>query len=362
MKSLESVGRNSPGLADWDCRHLHSAREDSPEGISIPVREDWARVPEAKAAWEEAAKALGGFDRIVGRDIGIKMALPKYAEDMAARRMFLREAKVAGCLLHPNILPVFDVGVNRERRMYYTMRLVNGTSLRDSLDSLSKGCETSLVEFPLRKVVGVFLRVCEGVDYAHSRHVIHLDLKPDNILVSGFSEVFVIDWGLAQVEGRDETKGMVEIASETGATSISLSDKEGHRVLGTPGYMAPEQWVGDPERFRPSTDVFGLGGVLYYILYGTPPCLPKGVTRKTVEAYTRDHTPTPGDLRSGIFARGERVADDRRESLRRLEAICMRSLQRDQGARYQSAESVEQGCVPLQCPPRLSAFRARVLG
>src|SRR5262249_23559860 len=129
----------------------------------------------------------------------------------AGRGQFLKEARIAGRLLHPNVLPVFDVGVNRRQELYYTMRLVRGASLRRSLDAVGTGCATNLVSFPLDKVVRAFQRACQGVDYAHLNNVLHLDLKPDNILVSGFDEVFVIDWGLARADEEDDTERLVDL-------------------------------------------------------------------------------------------------------------------------------------------------------
>lgn len=146
------------------------------------------------------------YDRILRREVAVKMMRESHGPETAAiRGQFLKEARVGGRLLHPHILAVFDLGVSRSRQIYYTMRLVDGASLQHCLDSLDKGVATKFVSYPLRKIVEALVRACHGVDYAHQNGVIHLDLKPQNILVSGFNEVFVIDWGLARVDEVDDT-------------------------------------------------------------------------------------------------------------------------------------------------------------
>jgi serine/threonine protein kinase len=136
------------------------------------------------------------YDQILRREVAIKLMHERdggSSDSAAIRGQFLKEARVGGRLLHPNILAVFDLGVNRAGRMYYTMRLVDGASLQNCLDAVDKGVVTKLVSYPLRRIVEQFVGACQGVDYAHQQGVLHLDLKPLNILVSGFNEVFVID-------------------------------------------------------------------------------------------------------------------------------------------------------------------------
>lgn len=283
------------------------------------------------------------YDRVLGRHIAIKLAQPCLADNPLARGQFLKEAKVVGRLLHPNILPVFDLGVNRERRIYFTMRFVNGASLQSSLDAVAMGCATNLVDFPLKRVIGAFVRACHGVDFAHQHGVIHLDLKPQNVLVSGFHEVFVIDWGLAYIDGEDDTERLLDLYSGRCDTDFSTHcgrTSSGGRIIGTPGYMAPEQVSGDYRSFTPATDVFGLGGVLYFILYGHPPCRPPEVTDIFQALQLAREPQRPGKLRHGILPRGERVKKELRESIDALERICLKALERDPTNRFSSVEDL----------------------
>jgi serine/threonine-protein kinase len=289
------------------------------------------------------------FDRILDREVALKRAQKDLAENVAARAQYLKEARVGARLLHPNVLTVFDVGVDREQRVYFTMRFVDGASLRVTIDSLATACATNFVEFPLRKVVGAFLKACHGVAFAHEKGVLHLDLKPDNVLVSGFSEVFVIDWGIARVDGEDDSERLLELSGardgeRKGSTSTLFG--KAHPVtglpgaiVGTPGYMSPEQFEAQRDKIGPATDVFGLGGILFYALYGTPPCRPgeEGVM-DTLEL-TLDPQ-KPGRLRPGMLPKGERVKKEHKDALGTLEAICLKALERDPAKRYSTVDDL----------------------
>jgi len=272
------------------------------------------------------------YDLILQRDVAIKMMRSKHgATDTAIRGQFLKEARVGGRLLHPHVLAVFDLGVNRAGQIYYTMRLVDGASLQQCLDSVDKGVVTKLISYPLRKIVAAFCGACEGVDYAHQNGVIHLDIKPHNILMSGFNEVFVIDWGLARVDEVDDTESLLDIYRGSDDGTGSNTAAFGGHVVGTPGYMAPEQAQGMLSLFNPSTDVFGLGGVLYFILYGVPPNRGSSpLERFSAAARSKE----PGKLREGILPKGRRVKKEVGDAVAALESICLRALEPNQADRY----------------------------
>lgn len=282
------------------------------------------------------------YDRILRREIAVKMMQSNShgsGVTPAIRGQFLKEARVGGRLLHPNILSVFDLGVNRSGQIYYTMRLVNGASLQHCLDSVDRGVVTKLVAYPLRKIVEAFVGACQGVDYAHQNGVIHLDLKPHNILVSGFHEIFVIDWGLARVDEVDDTDQLVDLyrdGSKTGNTA-SNTGVFGGRIVGTPGYMAPEQARGDYRTFDATTDVFGLGGILYFILYGKAPNQGSHVGELLQASLLPKRK---GKLRQGILPRGQRIRNEAQQAIEALETICLKALEIDRNNRYQDAEKL----------------------
>jgi serine/threonine protein kinase len=283
---------------------------------------------------------LRAYDRILRREVAIKMTRDTPGPGAPAiRGQFLKEARIGGRLLHPNILAVFDLGVNRSGQIYYTMRLVDGASFQNCLESLDKGVATKLVAYPLRRVVEALVRACQGVDYAHQNGVIHLDLKPHNILVSGFNEVFVIDWGLAQVDEVDDTDELIDLYRDKSNSHNTASNTGafGGRVVGTPGYMAPEQAAGDYRSFDARTDVFGLGGILYFALYGRAPNQGHGIA----EILAASSEPKKkGKLRQGILPRGQRVRKEVLAAVEWLEAICLKALQPEKENRYADAEKM----------------------
>jgi serine/threonine-protein kinase len=281
------------------------------------------------------------FDKILRRDVAVKMmhhATATCFDATAVRGQFLKEARVGGRLLHPNLLAVFDLGVDRSGNIYYTMRLVDGASLQTCLDAVGKGVNARLVAYPLCRLVEALAGACRGVDFAHQNGVLHLDLKPSNVLVSGFAEVFVIDWGLARVDDVDDTERLVDLYRPQSDPALTASHTGAFGcVVGTPAYMAPEQFQGDARHFNAATDVYGLGGILHYMLYGTHPNHGDRFGNWS-EASARPKT--RGKLRDGLLPRGQRVRPEVQRALDALEDICLKALQPGQQDRFASAEAL----------------------
>jgi serine/threonine protein kinase len=171
-------------------------------------------------------------------------------EDLAAR--LLHEARVIAQLEHPGIIPVHDAGTLPDDCVFYTMKLVQGRRLDQHVADLGTIADR----------LRVFEKICQSVSFAHAHGVLHRDLKPQNIMVGPFGEVLVMDWGISKVLGEREGK-----AEGTGA-----SQGTGHgTVLGTPGYMAPEQARGDVTKLDERADVYSLGAILQFMNAGTPP-------------------------------------------------------------------------------------------
>jgi serine/threonine protein kinase len=187
-------------------------------------------------------------DRELGREVALKVIrLPESSPDVAAR--MLREARTLARLEHPGIVPVHDVGTSPDGRTFYAMKLVRGAPL-DALPPSSVAERLGIVE-----------RICEAVAFAHAHGVIHRDLKPQNVMVGPFGEVLVMDWGVAKVLAEAGTS----LGSDHAATSVRSppSPTTGHGVvLGTPGYMAPEQATGDPALVDARADVYAIGAIL----------------------------------------------------------------------------------------------------
>ena len=214
---------------------------------------------------EPALLAEGGekriyqiYDRHLNRFVA--MAKPPNAAAKIDQEQFLREGQLTANLIHPNIVPIYNVGVDSEGLPFFSMELVEGDSLKEILQKREESPDYKS-RYSQETLLGIFNKVCDAVAYAHSRGVLHLDLKPDNIRVGLFGEVLVCDWGLARVEGHIEG-GELDDGELDGdiLNDITLSGI----MKGTPGYMAPEQITGDEK--TPQTDIYALGAILYMIM------------------------------------------------------------------------------------------------
>jgi len=195
-------------------------------------------------------------DSVLHRTVALKvLSAESSSADLAARLM--QEAVVLARLEHPGIVPVHDAGVLPDGRTFYCMKYVEGQTLDQHIENLS-----------LRQRLQLLLRIAEPLAFAHSRGIIHRDLKPGNIMVGAFGEVLIMDWGLAKVMGHaSEDRFPSQHQPDHSSIEKLSSPTTAHgTVLGTPGYMAPEQERGDVKLIDQRTDVFGLGSILQYII------------------------------------------------------------------------------------------------
>jgi serine/threonine-protein kinase len=220
--------------------------------------------------------ALGGMKRILkvlDRQSNRHVAMARLHEDASDLLFdpFIREARLTALLEHPNVISVHDVGVDSGGQPYFTMELKVGDGLDIVLRKALAGDD-----YPLSDRLEIFLKVCDAITYAHSRRVIHLDIKPANIQVGEFGEVLVCDWGLGKFVGNTD-----EIADDVLLNPDLLSEMTlSGQIKGTPGYMAPEQVRGDVPDER--TDIYALGALLHAILTCRPPV--EGDTESMLEA------------------------------------------------------------------------------
>lgn len=290
----------------------------------------------------ESEHARGGMGRVllvhdefVGRDIALKELLPSLASssesgetpDSPARasahfaHRFLQEARVTGQLEHPSIVPVYELGRRIDGSLYYTMKLVKG-------DSLSRAIQNAGTLRERLKLLPHFVDLCQAIAYAHSRGVIHRDIKPGNVMVGEFGETVVIDWGLAKVLGKEDihAEGFDEAVQQVskGISPAEIGTVYGH-AIGTPAYMPPEQAKGQLELVDMRSDAYSLGAVLYELLSGQPPF--KGDALASILSKVVNEPPTP-------------IRDIVQDAPAELVAICERAMQKQTSRRYGSPKEL----------------------
>ena len=210
------------------------------------------------------------LDAELHREVALKQILDAHADDPTSRQRFLLEAEITGGLEHPGIVPVYGLGTYGDGRPYYAMRFIRGDSLKEAIDRFH--ADDGLKSDPGRRSLGLhkllrrFLDVCNAIDYAHSRGVLHRDIKPGNIIVGRHGETLVVDWGLAKATG-DSAESAEERTLRPSSASGSAETLPGS-ALGTPAYMSPEQARGELDRLGPRSDVYSLGATLYCLLTG----------------------------------------------------------------------------------------------
>jgi WD40 repeat protein/serine/threonine protein kinase len=275
------------------------------------------------------------IDPELDRQVALKELRAFHAFDPVSQSRFLREAKLTGRLEHPGIVPVYGLGRYADGRPYYAMRFIEGETLKQAIERFHapEGASRAVLERELafRRLLRSIIDACNAVAYAHSRGVVHRDLKLENIMLGRFGETLVVDWGIAKPLADPEA----EPARASALGDESSLTRPGS-MIGTPQFMSPEQAAGDLDRVEPASDVYSLGATLYCLLVGHGP-FPTGGVADVVER-----------VRHGIFPAPRRL---RRSVDPMLEAICLKAM---------ALEPAQRHATPLALAAEIEAYLADV--
>ncbi len=269
-------------------------------------------------------------DTELRRHLAMKVAIDEGVSDRSSSSRFdpvllarfLEEARVTGQLDHPGIVPLHEVGIDARGRVYFTMRWVRGVDLGHVFDLARQGDR----EWTREKALEALVKVCQATGFAHSKGVVHRDLKPQNVMTGRFGEVYVMDWGVAKVLDRPHAKpradaslSLIHLSADESAHAVTIAGS----VFGTPAYIAPEQARGEIDRVDARSDIYSIGAILYHLLAGHAPYTPPGtkVSPYILLKWVIDGPP----------AQLAKLAPDAPSD---LVAVCEKAMAREPSARY----------------------------
>ncbi|MEM7454682.1 MAG: serine/threonine-protein kinase [Planctomycetota bacterium] len=290
------------------------------------------------------------IDKELNREVAFKEIRPDRVVDSSSRNRFLVEAEVTGRLEHPGIVPIYSLGTGDDGQPFYAMRFIRGESLTEAINN-SREAQTSAddatsAQLQLRKLLSSFVSVCNTLHYAHDRGVVHRDIKPDNIMIGSFGETLVVDWGIAKTgtsnsDTADVDQQIEDVDRAIVPELVARNRTQQGAVMGTPGYMPPEQLLGWQDKVNCRSDVYSLGGTLYAILTGKNPFFDSDFQSLTVNVLD-------GKLKS------PRAVDP--EVPPALSAIAMKAMSKKAGARYESAKALASDIESWLADEPVSAY------
>ena len=281
--------------------------------------------------------------------MALKEIQDQFADDIGFRSRFEFEAEVTGGLEHPGVVPVYGLGRTPDGRPFYAMRFIKGDSLKDAIRRFHEAekqprRDPGRSTLELRDLLGRFVDVCDAVAYAHSRGILHRDIKPGNVMLGRFGETLVVDWGLAKSLSQPETEHPIE-RSEPPLCPSSGSNLEptyAGSAIGTPGFMSPEQIDSRIGALGVRSDVYSLGATLYCLLTGHAPCEAEQVGQ-IYQKVTEGNIPRPKSKNPQIGPA--------------LEAICMKALSLKSTDRYETVLALKADLVRWMADEPVAAWR-----
>jgi serine/threonine-protein kinase len=340
LSSVGSIRQDLQAVADPDVQaslaRTRSATTD-PDATGpyvLRTAEGTAAVQRYRILRPHARGGLGevfvAADQELHREVALKEIQERLAHDAENRSRFVREAEITGGLEHPGIVPVYGMGHYADGRPFYAMRFIKGDSLKEAIQQFHKrpandGPESFAVSsarnLEFRQLLRRFIDVCNAIAYAHSRGVLHRDVKPGNIMLGRFGETLIIDWGLAKASGQANTASRVDESTLHPSSGDGPTATVMGTALGTPAYMSPEQAAGRLDLLGPASDTYSLGATLYAVLTGRAPFL-EDEAGEVLAKVQRGDFPAPRQLQPAVPAA--------------LQAVCLKAMALRPGDRYGS--------------------------
>ncbi|MEK7485867.1 MAG: protein kinase [Planctomycetota bacterium] len=389
---LDKNSKTDPSLRIPQSSPISSAQTQVPPMGSIPLNLQQEKGPIYQIGEKIAEGGMGyiyeATDSKLQRKVAMKILKPpKSVDGYDELARFVTEARTTGVLEHPNIMPVHDLGISPEGQYFFTMKRIQGQSLGNKIKALINRED---LEWTLGSILQIFLKICDAISFAHSRGILHRDLKPDNIMLGDYGEVLVLDWGLAKFrvisrklthknkllkpKNSKSSKQIKTVSEETSVqrTSKSLATtlseelvetlgegRKGYQtldgmVIGTPEYMPPEQAKGLTEELDERADIYALGTILYEMLTLDLPY--KGETYEDVlmKVCTESVLSPSTKLK-------ERQRENKRTSVPsiplELEAIILTCMEEKKENRYSSVKKLSQDILKLMAGDPVSVFQ-----
>ena len=291
-------------------------------------------------------------DRSLSRLVAMKTMSDKEEHEKYDVLAFINEARINAMLDHPNVVPIHDLGLTDDHQPFYTMKLVDGVPLSTVISELKNDNPDYVNRYNLSALIQIFLKICDAISFAHSKDIIHLDIKPENIQIGNYGEVLVMDWGISRKMGSKELirPHSTQLAKSSHATKNTyfseysviptvnigrLMDEmeTDEYIIGTPGYMAPEQVTDTPETFDERADIYALGSTLYTLITNEQPFVGKTIDAVLELKMNHDLTP-PKKLKKDM-------PDE-------LNSIVLKAMSIDPQMRYRTVEQFSRDIITFQ--------------
>ena len=312
------------------------------DSTNIIIKEDKRYVIGAEIARGGMGSILQTKDVNLRRNIVTKVLLNKQSKLATLR--FIEEAQITGQLEHPNIPPVYDLGINRDNNIFFTMKHIKGQTLENIIKKLKDNDAATQEAYTYNTLVNIFIKVCNALDFAHSKKVIHRDIKPENIMVGEYGEVLLMDWGLAKILG---TKEEFEELSGERISSVRSEDESSNTIegmtAGTPAFMSPEQATGQMDELDQRSDIYSLGATLYSAI-----ALDRPIKGKNLQDILKN-------------AAEGRIHHISRLVPPELKAITLKAMEYEKQNRYQTVKEMEKDLLNYQMGYSVSAKQDNLL-